>query len=303
MLGAILSSLFWVFLTATSLACFPFAVLVWAVTAPFDRRRRALHQFTCFWASLYTWFNPAWPVTIEGRERIRKGATYVMVANHQSLLDILVLFRLFVHFKWVSKAEIFRVPCIGWNMSLNRYIKLRRGDRSSIAEMMRHSGEALDQGSSIMIFPEGTRSVDGRLKKFKAGAHAMREDGHSIEAGENDNLIVQKLDANPAALGIFGFSFLDQNADVVQGSLIGGVEPSFENIAEGAYPVSRSLFFYVKKAHVGVIPGIAEFVAEFTSDKAWGDEGYLTDKGLIPLPTADRNKTGEMARNMAPLSM
>lgn len=173
MFAAILSSVFWVFLTATSLACFPVAVLVWAVTAPFDRRRRALHLFTCFWASLYTWFNPAWPVTIEGRSRIRRDATYVMVANHQSLLDILVLFRLFVHFKWVSKAEIFRVPCIGWNMSLNQYIKLRRGDKESIAEMMRHSGDTLEQGSSIMIFPEGTRSVDGRLKRFKAGAFVL----------------------------------------------------------------------------------------------------------------------------------
>lgn len=173
MLGAILSSLFWVFLTVTSLACFPVAVLIWAVTSPFDRRRRALHLFTCFWASLYTWFNPAWPVTIEGRDRIGKNRTYVMVANHQSLLDILVLFRLFTHFKWVSKEEIFRVPCIGWNMSLNRYIKLRRGDKESIATMMRHSGETLDEGSSIMIFPEGTRSVDGKLKKFKAGAFVL----------------------------------------------------------------------------------------------------------------------------------
>lgn len=173
MLGAILSSLFWVFLTITSLACFPVAVLIWAVTSPFDPRRRALHLFTCFWASLYTWFNPAWPVRIEGRERIGKNRTYVLVANHQSLLDILVLFRLFAHFKWVSKEEIFRVPCIGWNMSLNRYIKLRRGDKESIAAMMRHSGETLAAGSSIMIFPEGTRSVDGKLKTFKAGAFLL----------------------------------------------------------------------------------------------------------------------------------
>lgn len=154
MLRALLSSFFWAFIILTSLICFPIAVLVWAVTALFDRRRRALHLFTCFWASLYTWFNPAWPVRIEGRDRIRRDRTYVMIANHQSLLDILVLFRLFVHFKWVSKEEIFRVPCIGWNMSLNRYIKLRRGDRESIARMMRHCGETLAEGSSVMIFPE-----------------------------------------------------------------------------------------------------------------------------------------------------
>lgn len=176
MVGAVFSSIFWVFLTLTSLLCFPIAVLVWAITSPFDRRRRALHLFTCFWGSLYTWFNPAWPVSIEGRERVRRDRTYVMVANHQSLLDILVLFRLFVHFKWVSKEEIFRVPCIGWNMSMNRYIKLRRGDKQSIAAMMRLSGETLAEGSSLMIFPEGTRSVDGRLKSFKPGAFALAKD-------------------------------------------------------------------------------------------------------------------------------
>ncbi|PCJ94633.1 MAG: phosphate ABC transporter substrate-binding protein [Hyphomicrobiales bacterium] len=122
----------------------------------------------------------------------------------------------------------------------------------------------------------------------------MREDGGYVEAGENDNLIVQKLDANPDALGIFGFSFLDQNSDKVQGASIDGVEPTFENIASGDYPVSRSLYFYVKKEHVGVIPGIAEFVAEFTDENTWGDEGYLSDIGLIPLPEDDR-AAGAMA--------
>ncbi len=112
----------------------------------------------------------------------------------------------------------------------------------------------------------------------------MREDGAYIEAGENDNLIVQKLESNTNALGIFGYSFLDQNADKVQGSKVDGVEPTFESIADGNYPVSRPLYFYVKKAHVGVIPGIKQFIAEFTSDKAWGPEGYLADKGLIPCP-------------------
>src|SRR5881409_144730 len=94
-----LSLVFWLFLAASSIALFPVALLLWAATAPFDRRRVLLHRFTCFWASLYTWFNPAWRVRVEGRDRIRPDAAYVMVANHQSLLDILVLFRLFVHFK------------------------------------------------------------------------------------------------------------------------------------------------------------------------------------------------------------
>jgi phosphate transport system substrate-binding protein len=114
---------------------------------------------------------------------------------------------------------------------------------------------------------------------------------------------VQKLEANPRALGIFGFSFLDQNIDKLQGSRIEGVEPTFENIASGKYPVSRSLYVYAKNAHLGVIPGMREFVAEFTSEDAFGSEGYLTDKGLIPLPDADRAKVRTTAANMTPLSM
>ena len=128
-------------------------------------------------------------------------------------------------------------------------------------------------------------------KKFAAIAHAIREDGAYIEAGENDNLIVQKLEEAPTRFGIFGFSFLDQNSDKIQGAKVDGVEPEFDAIADGDYPISRSLYFYVKKEHIGVVPGIQEYVAEFTSEPAWGDEGYLSDKGLIPLP-ADARKAG-----------
>ena len=113
---------------------------------------------------------------------------------------------------------------------------------------------------------------------------SIREDGAYVEAGENDNLIVSKLEANPNALGVFGFSFLDQNADALKGATVDGVEPTFDNIASGDYPVSRSLYFYIKKAHVGVVPGIEEYAAEFTSEAAAGEDGYLVDKGLIPLP-------------------
>jgi 1-acyl-sn-glycerol-3-phosphate acyltransferase len=169
----VLSLAFWSFLVVSSLALFPVAVLVWAATAPFDRRKVVLHRFTCFWASLYTWLNPAWPLRIEGREHIRPGDTYVMVSNHLSLLDILVLFRLFRHFKWVSKAENFRVPCIGWNMSLNGYVKLRRGDKASVVEMMQECDRLLTEGNSIMMFPEGTRSPTGRLRAFKSGAFEL----------------------------------------------------------------------------------------------------------------------------------
>lgn len=145
---------------------------------------------------------------------------------------------------------------------------------------------AMEGGAKQIPFLKALKEKDKNA--FKAVAHAIREDGAYVEAGENDNLIVQKLEANPTALGIFGFSFLDQNADRIQGTIVDGAEPTFDNIADGKYAISRSLFFYVKKAHVGSIPGLREFLREFTSDKASGEEGYLTDRGLIPLPDAQR---------------
>ena len=137
---------------------------------------------------------------------------------------------------------------------------------------------------------------------YKQVCHTVREDGRYIEAGENDNLIVQKLEANPAALGIFGFSFLDQNADTVQGASIESVEPTFESIADKSYPISRPLFFYVKKAHVGVVPGMMGYLKEFTSERAWGLEGYLAEKGMIPLPIKERNLMGQNTRNLVTMS-
>jgi phosphate transport system substrate-binding protein len=140
-------------------------------------------------------------------------------------------------------------------------------------------------------------------KQFAAVCHSVREDGAYVEAGENDNLIVQKLDANPAAFGIFGFSFLDQNTDKLQGNPVEKVSPTFEAIADGSYPVSRPLYLYVKSAHVPVIPGMKEFLAEVTNDKAWGEEGYLADKGMIPMPKAERGKFAADSVKLAKLHM
>ncbi|MBF0250417.1 MAG: substrate-binding domain-containing protein [Alphaproteobacteria bacterium] len=136
-------------------------------------------------------------------------------------------------------------------------------------------------------------------KAYKALCHTVREDGAYVEAGENDNLIVQKLEANPNALGVFGFSYLDQNADKLKGANVDGVDPEFENIASGKYPVSRPLWFYVKNDHVDMVPGIREFLAEFTSDKAWGPEGYMAEKGLIPSPAEERAKFAKAAKELA----
>lgn len=140
-------------------------------------------------------------------------------------------------------------------------------------------------------------------KKYKSICHSIREDGAYIEAGENDNLIVEKLKANPNALDIFGYSFLDQNSDVVQGAIIDGVKIDFEAIANGSYPISRPLYFYVKKSHIGKVPDIKEFIAEFISEDAWGEDGYLTDKGLIPLSDSERQNMSHSANHLIPLKM
>lgn len=161
-------------------------------------------------------------------------------------------------------------------------------------------GDAVKPLMAKLDIPESAFNKKGK-KVFKSVAHAIREDGAYIEAGENDNLIVQKLDANPNALGIFGFSFLDQNTDKIQGSFVDGIQPEFEAIADGSYPISRALYFYVKKAHVGTIPGMKEYLKEFTSEKAWGDEGYLTDKGLIPMPEKERAKYKNAVMTLMPL--
>ncbi|PCI58419.1 MAG: phosphate ABC transporter substrate-binding protein [Gammaproteobacteria bacterium] len=137
--------------------------------------------------------------------------------------------------------------------------------------------------------------------KYKEICHSVREDHAYIEAGENDNLIVQKLSANPKAFGIFGFSFLDQNSDKLQGSIIDGQGPTFDAIADGSYPVSRPLYFYVKNSHVNKVPGILEFLKEFTSEAAMGEEGYLTDKGLIPLGNKKLAKVRQSVLSLSPL--
>ncbi|UCH73342.1 MAG: PstS family phosphate ABC transporter substrate-binding protein [Rhodospirillales bacterium] len=169
------------------------------------------------------------------------------------------------------------------------------GTRDAFVEL------ALEGGCKTFDSIKSLEKSDGT--RYKAVCHTIREDGAYVEAGENDNLIVQKLEANPDALGIFGFSFLDQNSDKVQGSEINGVVPDFDEIADGNYLISRPLYFYAKKAHVGVIPGMAEFLAEFTSDAAWGEDGYLADKGLIPMPDDERDNWRQKARGLAPLTM
>jgi phosphate transport system substrate-binding protein len=168
------------------------------------------------------------------------------------------------------------------------------GTRDAFAEL------ALEGGCKKFAWIKALKKKD--KSAYKGICHTIREDGRYIEAGENDNLIVQKLNANPAALGVFGFSFLDQNADKVQGALIESVEPAFESIADKSYPISRPLYFYVKKAHVDVVPGMMGYLNEFTSERAWGEDGYLAEKGMIPLPIAERRAMAESTRSLTPMT-
>ena len=139
-------------------------------------------------------------------------------------------------------------------------------------------------------------------KKYKAICRAVREDGGFIEAGENDNLIVQKLIENENAFGVFGFSFLIENEDKIQGSTVDGMAPTMETIADKSYGVSRPLYFYVKLAHVDVIPGIREFLAEYTSEDSWGPGGYLEERGMIPMPENEREFFKKNAEEIIPLT-
>ena len=168
------------------------------------------------------------------------------------------------------------------------------GTRDSFAEL------ALEAGALKIPAMADMKKADA--KAFEKVWKSIREDGAYVEAGENDNLIVQKLVANPSALGIFGFSFVEQNANAITDIPIDGVEAKYETIADGSYKLSRPLFIYAKKQHVGTIPGMAEFVAEYVSEKAIGEDGYLAEKGIVTLPGAEADKTRAVAKDMTPMS-
>lgn len=169
------------------------------------------------------------------------------------------------------------------------------GTRDAFVEL------AMEGGCKTFPLVAAFRETDSQ--RFLTLCHTLREDGRFVEAGENDNLIVQKLRTNPAGFGVFGFSFLDQNSDVVRGVSVDGVEPTFDNIASGDYAVARPLYVYVKKAHVGTIPGITEFLAELVSERAMGEYGYLADRGLIPLPEDEYESVLTAVRDLRNLDL
>jgi phosphate transport system substrate-binding protein len=169
------------------------------------------------------------------------------------------------------------------------------GTRDSFVELY------MEAGCRTFPWLNTLREVDE--PRFKRACGTIREDGAYVEAGENDNLIVQKLNVNPNAVGIFGYSFLEENLDKLKGSVVDGVAPTYETIASGKYPASRPLYIYVKKAHVGVIPGISEFVAEFVSEKALGEDGYLAEKGLITPPKSEIAKIRADSKALKPVRL
>ncbi len=159
---------------------------------------------------------------------------------------------------------------------------------------------AIEGGARKFPTAEALHSKDE--KAFKQQVDRLRQDGAWVDAGENDNAIVGTITKTPGALGVFGYSFLEQNQDRIKGSAINGVKPTVATIASGAYPLSRSLYVYVKKGQVGVTPGLREFIDEFVSDAATGHGGYLQDRGLIPLPVADLAASKAAAKSLTPVS-
>lgn len=217
----------------------------------------------------------------------------------------------------LTKQQIFmalakEIPGADGKLVANPYTMWNEIDPSLPAKKIEVLGPPPTSGTRDsfveLVMEKGAESFDSlkALKKsdskaFEAVWKSIREDGAFVEAGENDNLIVQKLEANPDAVGIFGFSFLEENASKIKGASVDGIAPSFETIASGEYSVSRPLFIYAKKQHVGVIPGMKEFVAEYTSEKAMGEDGYLANKGLIPLPADQAKDVMSRASEMTPI--
>jgi len=212
----------WIIVILSFFICFPIAFIIWFTTYLFDKRLRVLHLFSCFWASSYLFTSPFWKVKIIDRAKINPDETYVMICNHQSMLDIIVLYRLFAHFKWVSKKELFKVPMSGWNMTLNRYIAVDRGNKASHLKMMKECEKNLNEGNSIMIFPEGTRSEDGKIHNFKEGAF-------KIALRSKVSILPIVLDGTSDLLPKNGFVF--KNKNMIKVKILDPIPfNSFENV-------------------------------------------------------------------------
>jgi len=169
----VFSVFYWLLFALSQPVLFLGALVVFLVTFPFDRNRMVLHLYSCAWAQASFWMNPMWRMKVLGREKLPWRGPAVLVSNHESLVDIPVLYGLFRPYKWVSKESVFRYPFVGWNMYLNGYVGLKRGNAASVARMLATCERWLDRGVPVLIFPEGTRSPDGEVKAFKDGAFVL----------------------------------------------------------------------------------------------------------------------------------
>lgn len=175
-LSFLVSMYIWVFIGVTICPLFLLYLSVWILTLPFDRRKYCTHYFTALWARLYLGINPGWKIRVENPERLTRSKYYILVSNHQSIIDIALLLQLRINFKWVAKMELARVPFIGWVIWLNHHIFVRRGDKQSVLRMAEACRKSLAQGISVLMFPEGTRTKDGALLEFREGAFIMARD-------------------------------------------------------------------------------------------------------------------------------
>jgi len=163
----------WILFLISCIVFFVGDLLVWLLTFWWDKRLYILHRYSIVWALFYVWINPFWKIEFEGKNNVQKRNTYIIVSNHQSAFDIVLLHRINMHFKWVAKRELFRVPFVGWNLWLNRHIVIDRASIKGAKKMILEAQKQLLMGSSVLIFPEGTRSRDGAIKRFKDGAFAL----------------------------------------------------------------------------------------------------------------------------------
>jgi phosphate transport system substrate-binding protein len=218
----------------------------------------------------------------------------------------------------LTRQQVFlalakEVPGADGKLVANPYMNWSDIDPSLPAEKIEVLGPPPTSGTRDafleLYMDQGARKIESLaalsksdVKAYDAIWKSIREDGAYIDAGENDNLIVQKLEANPQAVGIFGYSFLEENASSIQGAEVEGVAPTFEAIADGSYQGSRPLFVYFKKQHIGTIPGVQEFINEYASDAALGEDGYLSAKGLVPLPDDERAKAEQTAKDLVTIA-
>ncbi|MCG8633705.1 MAG: 1-acyl-sn-glycerol-3-phosphate acyltransferase [Desulfobacterales bacterium] len=239
LLNKVFSIVYIGFISISSALFFCIACVIRLVTALFDRRRIITNTFSAFWASVYIWCMPAWSVKIIDRHKLSLKKNYVLVSNHQSQVDILVLYRLLFPYRWVSKAAVFNLPFIGWNMVLNGDIKLKRGDSESIALMMDRCESLLKKNISVFFFPEGTRSRDGRVGPFKPGAFILAKNAgvpiqpvvinhtrdalpkHSLTIGRQKQMEVKILDEIPVSE--FGTMAPEEIAEMVRSKIVAHV--------------------------------------------------------------------------------